>query len=174
MRPPFMHSGQIIRRLTVVACLMLSGCSWLMNPPQLRGNKIDPEQMQELTPGVSSKADVTAVVGSPTAHDSFDDNIWLYISEMTQSRIGRTLGETQQHVVVMTFDQAGILRNVEQKDKADALPVRVVSRTTPSPGTEASFLQQLLGNIGRFNPGGLGSSGGGGNAGGSPNGLSLQ
>ena len=33
----------------------------------------------------------------------------------------------------------------------DSIPVSIVARTTPSPGTEASFLQQLLGNIGRFN-----------------------
>ncbi|MBS0640394.1 MAG: outer membrane protein assembly factor BamE [Proteobacteria bacterium] len=137
-----------------------------MNPPQVRGNKIDPEQMKELTPGVSTKADVTAVVGSPTAHDTFDDNIWIYISEMTQPRIGRTLGDLSQHVVVMTFDQGGVLRNIEEKTKADALPVSVVARTTPSPGTEASFMQQLLGNIGRFNPGGaLGSRGSGGQVG---------
>jgi hypothetical protein len=42
----------------------------------------------------------------------------------------------------------------------------VIARTTPSPGTEASFLQQLLGNIGRFNPAGVGSAGGGGGGGG--------
>jgi outer membrane protein assembly factor BamE (lipoprotein component of BamABCDE complex) len=166
-----------VRRLTLIACLALSGCSWLMNPPQVRGNKIDPEQMKELTPGVSTKADVTAVIGSPTAHDSFDDNIWLYISELTQSRIGQTLGELKQNVVVMTFDQGGVLQKVEEKDKADALPVSVVRRVTPSPGTEASFLQQLLGNIGRFNPGGaMGSSGGGGgaSAGGAPGGSAGQ
>ena len=46
----------------------------------------------------------------------------------------------------------------------DALPVSVVSRTTPSPGTEASFLQQLLGNIGRFNPAGGATPGIGGGA----------
>ena len=117
-----------VRRLTLIACLALSGCSWLMNPPQVRGNKIDPDQMKELTPGVSTKADVTAVIGSPTAHDSFDDNIWLYISELTQSRIGRTLGELKQDVVVMTFDQGGVLQKVEEKDKSDALPVTVVRR----------------------------------------------
>jgi outer membrane protein assembly factor BamE (lipoprotein component of BamABCDE complex) len=162
-----------VRRLTLIACLALSGCSWLMNPPQVRGNKIDREQMAELNPGVSTKADVTAVIGSPTARDSFDDNVWIYISEMTQSRIGQTLGELSQHVVVLTFDQGGVLRNIDEKTKADALPVTVVRRITPSPGTEASFLQQLLGNIGRFNPGGpLGSSGGGGGSpGGAPNGL---
>ena len=163
------------RRLTLLACLALPGCSWLMNPPQVRGNRIDTVQMAELNPGVSTKADVTAVIGSPTARDSFDDNTWIYIGEMTQSRIGQTLGEVSQHVVVLTFDQGGVLRTIEQKDKADALPVRVIARTTPSPGTEASFLQQLLGNVGRFNPGGaLGSSGGGGSAGGAPNGLTGQ
>jgi len=149
-----------------------------MNPPQVRGNRIDSDQMAELNPGVSTKADVTAVVGSPTARDTFDDNTWIYIGEMTQSRIGQTLGEVSQHVVVMTFDQGGVLRNIEQKTKADALPVTVVRRITPSPGTEASFLQQLLGNIGRFNPGGAlgsaGGGGGGGSAGGAPNSLSGQ
>ena len=161
-------------RLMLLACLAaplgLSGCSWLMSAPTLRGNKIDSEQMKELTPGVSTKADVTAVIGSPTAHDSFDDNVWLYISELTQPRIGRTLGELQQHVVVLTFDQGGTLRTVEEKDKEDGLPVSVVARTTPSPGTEASFMQQLLGNIGRFTPSGTGASTGTG--GGAPSGGS--
>lgn len=158
-----MSPWSTVRRVILIACLALSGCSWLMNPPQVRGNKIDPDQMKELNPGVSTKADVTAVIGSPTAHDTFDDNIWIYISELTQPRIGRTLGDIAQTVVVLSFDQAGVLRSVEEKTKADALPVAVVARTTPSPGTEASFMQQLLGNIGRFNPGGaLGSSRGSG------------
>jgi outer membrane protein assembly factor BamE (lipoprotein component of BamABCDE complex) len=143
-----------VRRLTLICCLMLSSCSWLMPNPTMRGNKVDAEQLKELTPGVSSKADVTAVIGSPTARATFDDNTWIYISEVTQPRIGRTLGELDQHVVVLNFDERGTLQTVQKLDKADSLPVAVVARTTPSPGTEASFMQQLLGNIGRFNPAG--------------------
>ena len=120
----------------------------------------------------NDKADVSAVIGSPTARDAFDDNTWLYISELTRERIGRTLGELNQNVVVINFDDKGVLTNVHQLDKADALPVTVIARTTPSPGTEASFMQQLLGNIGRFNPAGIVPSGGtgatGGGLGGSP------
>jgi len=41
--------------------------------------------------------------------------------------------------------------------------------TTSSPGSSASVLQQLFGNIGRFNPG-AGSSNGSSNFGGSPGG----
>lgn len=152
------------RRLLLVACLLLSSCGWLMPPPQLRGNKVDPEQLKELTPGTSTKADVTAIIGSPTAAGTFDNNTWLYISELTQQRIGRTLGEVDQNVVILTFDDSGVLKNIQQRSKDDALPVTVVARTTPSPGTEASFMQQLLGNIGRFNPTGAATPGGGGGA----------
>jgi outer membrane protein assembly factor BamE (lipoprotein component of BamABCDE complex) len=140
----------------LIACLLVSSCAWLMPPPQLRGNKVDPESLKELVPGTSTKADVTAVIGSPTARDTFDDNTWLYISEVTQERIGRVLGELNQDVVVMNFDDKGVLTNIHKLDKEDGLPVAVIARTTPSPGTEASFMQQLLGNIGRFNPTGAG------------------
>jgi outer membrane protein assembly factor BamE (lipoprotein component of BamABCDE complex) len=163
--PPF------VRRLLLVCCLLtcplLTGCSWLMPPPQLRGNKVDPESLKELVPGTSTKADVSAVIGSPTARDTFDDNNWLYISELTQERIGRTLGEIDQNVIVLTFDDRGVLKTVTKLGRDAALPVTVIARTTSSPGTEASFMQQLLGNIGRFNPAGALPSGGG-SAGGAP------
>jgi outer membrane protein assembly factor BamE (lipoprotein component of BamABCDE complex) len=149
----------------LIACLLLSACGWLMPPPQVRGNKVDAESLKELVPGTSTKADVSAVIGSPTARDTFDDNTWLYISELTQERIGRTLGELDQNVVVMNFDDKGVLKTISQRNKADALPVTVIARTTPSPGTEASFMQQLLGNIGRFSPAGLSPTNGPGASG---------
>lgn len=147
-------------RLLLIGLLLLSSCGWLMPPPQVRGNRIDADAYKELNVGVSTKADVTAIVGSPTARATFDDNTWIYISEVTQERIGRTLGELSQGVVVMKFDDNGVLQSIEKKNQKDELPVAVIARTTPSPGTEASFLQQLLGNVGRFNPAsGLGSNG---------------
>ena len=154
------------RRLMLIVCLLftplvLSSCGWLMPPPQLRGNKVDPESLKELVPGTSTKADVSAVIGSPTARDTFNDNTWLYVSEVTQQRIGRVLGEINQNVVVLNFDDRGVLKTINKLDAADALPVTVIARTTPSPGTEASFMQQLLGNIGRFNPTGVAAPSGG-------------
>jgi outer membrane protein assembly factor BamE (lipoprotein component of BamABCDE complex) len=151
----------------LISCLLLSSCGWLMPPPQVRGNKVDSESLKELVPGTSTKGDVSAIIGSPTARDTFDDNTWLYISEVTQQRIGRTLGELDQNVVVLSFDDKGVLKSVDKIDREAALPVTVIARTTPSPGTEASFMQQLLGNIGRFNPAGAASSTGG-SAGGAP------
>ncbi len=160
--------GRSVPAIVLAACLFLGGCGWLMPPPQVRGNRIDPEQLAELVPGTSSRADVTALIGSPTARATFDDNTWLYVTELTQPRIGATLAVLDQQVVVLTFNDRGILNDIRHVSKDDGAPFVMVSRTTPSPGTEASFLQQLFGNIGRFNAAGASSSTSSPSAGGAP------
>jgi outer membrane protein assembly factor BamE (lipoprotein component of BamABCDE complex) len=156
--------AQALKRLALAAALAgaLGGCSlpdFLSFPPQVRGNKVDEEQLAQLVPGTSTRQDATAALGSPTARATFDDNTWIYISEITRPVIGGFQGVDDQHVYVLTFDAKGVLTGIQKKSMQDALPVQVVSRTTPSPGTEASWLQQLLGNVGRFspisNPGGI-------------------
>ena len=147
-------------RIALLALLLpaLAGCntvglfSW---PPQPRGQQVDPADVTQLVPGISTRKDVTALLGSPTATASFEPNTWLYVSQITRPVIGGTQSVRSQHVYAVSFDANGVLRDIVQKDRADALPVQVVARTTPSPGTTASFLQQLLGNIGRFNPTGM-------------------
>ena len=156
--------------LAIVACLMLGACSFFEAPSQLRGNKIDADVLKELVPGTTTKSDVSALVGSPTVRAAFDDNTWIYVSELTRPRVGRFPAVLEQNVVLLTFNDDGVLSGIEQKDKEDSLPVQVVARTTPSPGTEASFFQQLFGNIGRFNTMGSSAGGGGGGMGGAPGG----
>ena len=134
-----------------LVCLLSAGCSIFSYPPQHRGNHVDADQLKELVPGTTTQADVRALIGSPTARATFDDSTWLYISEVTRPAIGRTQSVLDQGVLVLRFDDGGVLRDMETLNKDDSLPVSVVARTTPSPGTEASFLQQLFGNIGRFN-----------------------
>jgi outer membrane protein assembly factor BamE (lipoprotein component of BamABCDE complex) len=137
--------------LLLTVCLLLASCSFFEAAPQYRGNKIDADQLKELVTGTSTRADVTALIGSPTARATFDDNTWIYVAEVTRPQIARTQGVLSQTVVVLSFNDQGVLQGIKQYDQDDSLPVSVVGRTTPSPGTEASFLQQLLGNVGRFN-----------------------
>lgn len=141
--------------LLLCAALTLVACSVVESPRQLRGNRVDPEQLKELVPGTSTRADVQALLGSPSGKATFDDNTWMYIGEVTQTRVGRSPGVRQQDVVVIAFDQSGVLRDVKQLDMSDSKPVQVVDRATPSPGSEASFMQQLLGNVGKFSASGL-------------------
>ena len=140
----------------------LTACSVVATPRTQRGNRIDPDQLNELVVGTSTKADVSSLLGSPTARATCDDNRWLYISETTRVRIGRLPGITDQNVVVMDFDPNGTLRAVQKFGPDDSRDVAVVSRSTPSPGSEASFMQQLFGNIGKFSTGPTGVGGGSG------------
>ena len=150
-------------RLTCLTALLLAlslgGCSVFEPKQQIRGNKIDADQMKELTVGTSTRVDVAALLGSPTMRATFDDNTWLYISEITRPRIGGTQSVEAQTVVVLTFDNKGVLSGIKTKTEDDSVAVSVVDRKTPSPGSEASFLQQLFGNIGRFSAAGVGTGG---------------
>lgn len=142
-------SAALIAALAAVS--PLAACDVFDMPVQSRGNRVEAEHLKELNPGVSTRTDVTALIGSPTTKAPFDDNTWIYVGLVTQSRIGRTPGVLSQEAVVLTFDDRGILRGIETRTEKDSLPVTVSERSTPSPGTEASFMQQLFGNIGRFN-----------------------
>jgi outer membrane protein assembly factor BamE (lipoprotein component of BamABCDE complex) len=147
--------------MAAALALPLGACSFFEFPPQTRGNMVDADQLKELVVGTSTKSDAQSLLGSPTTRATFDDNTWIYIGEVTRPVIARTQAVDKQDVTVLTFDQGGVLRNVRRLDRKNALPVQTVDRTTPSPGTEASFLQMLLGNVGKFSPTPTGGSGAG-------------
>ncbi len=178
MRP---HPLPIVRflRATIALAMALSlpGCVIFSDAPHYRGIAVSQHDLNELTPGISSEADAQALLGPPTVQEVFDSNNWIYISQVTKMRIGQTEGVKQQHVVVLTFDNNGVLQSVSQKDLKNSVQVAMDSGKTPVPGGTAGFLQQLVGGVGSYNPlgsasdtsaggsgagaGGLGSSGSG-------------
>ncbi len=165
MRCPAIVFRLRVLLLSASVLALAGGCDlpdFMSFPPQVRGNRVDAEQMKELVPGTSSRADVTSLIGSPTARATFDDNTWLYITETTKPVIGATNTVRDQEVTVLKFTQAGVLQSIERKGADAGLPVDIASRTTPAPGSEATLMQQLLGNVGKF--------GAGGSSGGSPGG----
>jgi outer membrane protein assembly factor BamE (lipoprotein component of BamABCDE complex) len=147
----------VLPRKTVnalAALLLLGGCALFEAPVERRGHAVDAEQLAQLTPGVSTRADVQAVLGTPSASGTFDDDSWFYISSVMRSRPGRRAAIDEQRIVTVGFDRRGVVREVRELGLQEARAVDPVPRTTPSPGTERSFLQGLFGNIGRFGPGG--------------------
>lgn len=149
--------------LALPMMLSLGGCHVfsLWDPTHMRrGELIDAESLKDLTPGVSTRADAQSVLGTPTARATFDDNTWIYITQITSTRIARTPGVTMQQVLVLKFDPLGTLVSLRQLSKEDGKQIAMAPGATPSPGSEASFMQQLLGNVGRFTPAGLPGSGG--------------
>ncbi|HEX7388808.1 MAG TPA: outer membrane protein assembly factor BamE [Acidiphilium sp.] len=131
----------------------LAGCAVFSARPHYRGNAVTDFELKQLTPGVSTEADARALLGSPTAHESFNDNNWLYVSQLTKRRIAQTQGVIRQHVVVLSFNQQGVLQSIHGVDKKNAVNVAMAGGHTPAPGGHASLLQQLVGGVGHYNPG---------------------
>lgn len=160
----FLHPHQTLPRrcrppisLLALASLVLplAGCSVFAAPLNYRGQNVTPDEIKKLVPGTSTEADVTHLLGSPTSRGLFDPNRWSYMSQVTHTRIGRMPGVVQQNVVVLTFNEQGVLQGVQDLGEKNEVAVSMAGGATPSPGGSASFFQQLIGNVGRYSPGGL-------------------
>jgi outer membrane protein assembly factor BamE (lipoprotein component of BamABCDE complex) len=132
-----------------LALLLLTGCSFFQAPPVQRGNRVAPEDLAQITPGVQTRQDVQALFGSPSARSTFDDREWYYISVVTRQRPGRRLGQSDQRVVAISFDAAGKVSGVRELGPGDHREITFVRRETPVPGNDRTLLQELFGNIGR-------------------------
>ncbi|TLU72514.1 outer membrane protein assembly factor BamE [Lichenicoccus roseus] len=153
------------RAIGPAACLpllavALAGCGLFSPLPTDRGISIEAVDYDKLVPGTTTKADVTNLIGSPTSHATFDDNTWIYIGEVTAPVPMARPRVEKQEVVVLAFDAGGTLRSRRLLDRADGRDIAMAAGKTPTPGSQTSFMQQLIGNVGRYNP--LGAMGGGG------------
>jgi outer membrane protein assembly factor BamE (lipoprotein component of BamABCDE complex) len=142
--------------LTLALALALPGCGIFASPVIDRGHRVSEEQLKDITPGVHTRADVQAMLGSPSASSTFGDRNWFYISSRTRTRPMRTQGVSDPETVVIEFDDRNVVRQVRVIREPDMPTVTMVARETPTPGNDRTLLQALFGNIGRFGavPGG--------------------
>lgn len=148
-----MRSIGIVGAAGLAASVALGGCSMVEPRVDPRGQRIEAYQLEEIVPGVQTRADVAALLGTPSTTAPFGDDAWYYVSSVTRSRVGRMQAVDSQTVVAIRFDERGVVQKVEKLGLDDAADVTPVARVTPTPGNDRNFLQLLFGNIGRFTPG---------------------
>lgn len=154
--------------------LALPGCALFSDAPHYRGIAVSQHDLNELSPGLSTQADAQALLGPPTFQEQFAPNNWDYVAQVTKMRIGNTEGVKTQNVVVLTFNNNGVLQKITQKGLNDGVRVAMDPNQTPVPGGNASIIQQIIGGVGSYNPGlGAGSTPGAGSSGLGGNGLST-
>lgn len=144
----------------VATALALTGC----NPPlDLRGNDPDKKAMASIKPGVTDKASVTALLGSPSSIASFDPNTWYYISQETRNVAFFKPQLKDERVVSIVFDKKGVVQKIAYLGMDAHQDVVPNPDKTPAPGREFTLLEQLIGNFGRFSAPEGGGSGSGPN-----------
>jgi outer membrane protein assembly factor BamE (lipoprotein component of BamABCDE complex) len=155
-----------LRHLCSIFCAVsgiavIAGCATSV---EQRGNLPTPEKLAEIQPGVTSKEEVVKILGSPSSISIFSDKSWYYISRRTGQIAFFDPDVIDQQVYIVNFDDQGIVKTVDHKGVQDAKAIDPVPRATPAPGRELTFLEQVIGNVGKFNSGGSTKSSGSGSS----------
>ena len=133
-----------------MAALMVGACAPRI---QTHGNLPDPDKLADIRPGEITRDEVEEILGSPSSVAMFDKETWFYVSERTETTAFFRPDVMERQVLVLHFDKKGILHDMETKGLTDGREIQPVERETPTAGTEMNVIQQLLGNLGRFNKG---------------------
>ncbi len=142
------------RRLGATAAVIVLAAGLAACDPDVytRGNLPPQAALNSIQVGQSSQAQVTSALGTPSTTSLFDNQeTWFYIGSRTQQFAVWPTEELARQIVAITFDQTGIVDSVRLLDKEDGTELSVVDRKTPTAGQEMNLIQQLLGNLGRFN-----------------------
>lgn len=136
--------------MALVAGAGLAACSPTTN---VRGHVIEPRLVQAIQPGVDDQASVKAMLGTPSVTATFTDKRWYYVSRTTEQLAFFKPEVLEQQIVMVAFDDSGVVQDVRNIDLAEAEKVNPVNDETPTRGRELGFWEQIFGNIGRFSGG---------------------
>lgn len=134
--------------LALATAALLAGCTPTV---EQHGQRLDPELLAAIRPGVSSKEEVARLLGSPSAAGTFDDRTWYYVTQRVEKQSFFQNRLAEQRVIAIRFDDRGIVQAIDERGLEEARAIRPAPGRTPTRGSELTLVQQLLGNIGRFN-----------------------
>ena len=116
-----------------------------------RGNMLEDYQIEKVEIGTHSKSDVLRLVGSPTTVAPFNEDIWYYIGQETQKRGILDPKVTDERIVAIAFNQEGFVEQISDVDQG-RINIPIARDKTPTHGNDRTVVQDLLGNLGKFNP----------------------
>ena len=151
-----MPAARALFPLSAAAAVLLAACSTSVNQ---RGHLPPADEIAQIHPGKTTKDEVVKILGTPSSVGVFDDKDWYYISSRIKEYTFFSPQVMDQQVFVVSFNDDGIVKSVDHKTLQDGKEVVPIARATPAPGRELTFLEQVLGNLGRFNGGGGGGGG---------------
>lgn len=151
-----MKQQKFLRSLLMVTAVCATACTPVVHT---RGNLVDNDRLASITPGVSRKADVASVLGTPTTTAPFDDSVWYYMGEKTANKAFFEREITERRVLAVKFDEAGTVQEIQETDKAASQDIDIVNAETPTAGKKMNMFQQFFSNLGKFNTGREASTG---------------
>lgn len=141
---------QIGRGMLLVGACLVAACSATYRnhgyvPPR--------EELAEIVVGVDTLDTVTESVGQPSSLGVLQDSGYYYVASRVRYFGPREPQVVERRLVAITFDDAGVVQNIEQFGLEDGQAITLDRRVTETSVTDNTFLRQLFGNLGNFDPG---------------------
>ncbi|MCA0940675.1 outer membrane protein assembly factor BamE [Salipiger pacificus] len=141
-----------IALLAGTAALGLSACSAQY---QTHGYVPREDDLQQIVPGIDTRATVEDVIGVPSASGVRDAGGYYYIESQVRSFAWQEPEVIDREVLAITFDGQGVVNNISRYDLEDGNVVPITRRITRTNDGEMGFIRKLFGNIGGLTLGDL-------------------
>ena len=139
----------------LAACALAFGLSACAPQYQNHGYIPPPEDLAAIQIGADTRDTVAEKVGVPSSSGVLTNSGYYYVRMRTRAIGPLAKQEIDRQVVAISFSDRGVVQNVERFGLEEGRVIPLQRRVTDSPVQDKSFIRQLLGNLGRFNPVGL-------------------
>lgn len=112
-------------------------------------------ELSEITVGRDTRESVAEAIGHPRTDGLTGDGSWYYVQSRYRHWAYQAPKEVEREILVITFNRAGVVSNVERFGMEDGRVIVLERRVTETAGGDISFIQQLMGNAARPNAAGL-------------------
>jgi len=133
--------------LTAIAIFggLLGGCG--MSQVYQRGYILPEGALQQIPMGATQEQ-VLIVMGTPSTVATISGDVFYYISQRTESPVAFVPDKpTDQRVIAIYFDKNRRVERLADYGIKDGKIFDYVSRTTPTGGRDANYLQSIFGNF---------------------------
>lgn len=150
---PTSYFSSLFSRLSQILCgasilLVAASCSPIV---EARGHVGIEDMIAEIKPQQTTREEVLQKLGSPTSTSDFGTQTWYYIYAKREVRAFLKPEVVEQKVVSIEFDAGETVSKIDTYGLEDTKKIDSVKRVTPTEGHSLGFVEQILGNIGRFN-----------------------
>ncbi|WP_231700983.1 outer membrane protein assembly factor BamE [Aliiruegeria sabulilitoris] len=133
-----------------IGLLAISACEPIYD---YHGYAPSDDQLAEIIVGKDTRETVTQLIGSPSSTGVLKDSGFYYMSMRKKSYLYQAPEVIEREVVAISFNDKGVVTNVERFGLQDGNVVALSRRVTASNIEGLTFLQQLFGNIGSLDIG---------------------
>jgi len=144
------HRSRPLRMAGALAlALSLGGCLGYDGTIQ-HGYVLDSATLEQVKVGASAEQ-VLTLLGTPSTTSTIGSEAWFYVTQKTQRTVQFLDPQVvEQRVIAIYFNKGMRVERVANYGLEDGKVVDFISRTTPTGGTESSFIRNALQGLLRF------------------------